>query len=112
MSNVIDLNPTYPHTVPTMIITFTKTTEDGPLYEPVPDAAWTPTQNLSWLAGVVAAELRMAVQIRRSRAMPLTVETFSLQVGDRAPITGLTITRVLDILGGCMTAVGLLKDAT
>lgn len=105
MGNVIDLNPTYPYREQTMVVRTLPVTPDGPLYSPMPDSTWLAPEGMRWLAGVVELELGAAVQIRSNKRGT----EYSLQLGDRPPITELTLTRVLDILGGCLGACDLLK---
>lgn len=108
MGNVIHLNGGYPFAVRPMDVAATGRNEDGhPLYEPAPSIGWSLLDSMAWMAGVTQLELGAPVEIRRSSMRSAC--TYLLQVGTLRPITALSSTRVLDILGGCLTAVALAR---
>jgi hypothetical protein len=110
VGTVIELPTGYRYRLPTMPVTATGNEETGPLYDPTPEAGWSGAEGISWIAGVVALELDVPVVVRRTHSGDvLGIGLFSLKLGDRPPITGLTSTRVTDILGGCLTAVEMLR---
>lgn len=108
MGDVIELRGGYPFAVTPMPVEYTTNDQHGyPLYEPTPQVGWSLIDGMRWMAAVVELELRAPVVVRRSSMRNAC--TYSLQIGRRQPITGLPATRVMDVLGGCMTAASLLR---
>jgi hypothetical protein len=108
MGDVIELNDGYPFTVTAMRVVRTGENANGyPVYEPTPGVGWSLNDSLAWMAGVAELELDAPVEIHRTSMRAAC--RYRLQVGPLQPITGLTATRVLDILGGCLTATTLLQ---
>lgn len=109
MGTVTDLPTKYRYRLPLTVVAHAEDDTHG-RYRPTPQQSWTGTQAMSWMVGVVALELDVPVVVRKTYPGDLiAVGQFSLKIGDRQPITGLSAERVMDILGGCMTAIDLLE---
>lgn len=104
MGEVVQLHTAYRWTVAPMTVTVR---EQGG-YSPGPSKDWTPIEHMAWLAGIATMTLGQRVVLRKSA--PRLPCLFSIQLGQRRPIDGLQLARVLDILVGVMEAAELLTS--
>lgn len=96
------------HPVPYMHVIETGAEHPQPEYFPVPDPAWSNTTATSWMLGVLKAVSGVTAEVTWS---PDGEDRWTVRIGeDRPAVTGLTIFRVWDVIGGAISVAKAMKS--